>query len=460
MTISDRRPHVALLPSSGAGHITPFLRLAATLLAKNIRVTLITSHPIVTDAESSLISNFLAAFPQVSEQQFHILPIDPSTANSTDPFFLQWESIRRSLHLLSSILSSISPPPAALISDITLISSTISVSQELKLPNYVLFTSSARMLSLVTRYPAFTKTQIESADTFPIPGIGDLPRSSIPPLLLKPESLFATMFKSNSENLRKFDGILINTFDRLELEALSAIRTGEVADGLPDLFNVGLIPHDFERKSSVGGGRTEQVMKWLDGKEQNSVVYVSFGSRTALSRDQIKELGKGLVKSGFGFIWVMKDKVVDKEDGERLEDVLGEEMMKEVGERGLVVKEWVDQVEVIGHDSVGGFVSHCGWNSVVEAAWAGVPVLAWPLHGDQRINGEVVERCGLGFVGGGNWGLGLVKGGEIGVKIKELMEDEKVRELAKEIKEEVRKDVGLGGRCDLGLDLLVEKWSS
>ncbi|CAN0896476.1 UDP-glycosyltransferase 708G1 [Linum grandiflorum] len=456
-TSDDHRPHVALLPSSGAGHLIPFLRLAATLLAKNVRVTLITSHPIVTAAESSLISHFLAAFPQVSEQKFHILPIDSSTANSTDPFFLQWESIRRSLHIqLTSILSSISPPPAALVSDVTLISSTISVTQKLKIPNYILSTSSVRMLSFITRYPLFTRTEIESAETFHIPGIGDVPRSSVPPLLLKPESLFATIFKSNSENLGKFDGILVNTFEKLESQAMSAVRKL----GLPDLFNVGLIPHEFERKSSVGGGRTEEVMKWLDGKEPKSVVYVSFGSRTALSRDQIKELGKGLVESGFWFIWVMKDKMVDKEDGERLEDVLGEEMMKEVGERGLVVKDWVDQVEVIRHESVGGFVSHCGWNSVVEAAWAGVPVLAWPLHGDQRINGEVVEMCGLGFVGGGNWGLGLVKGGEIGVKIKELMEDEKVRELAKGIRVDVKGDVGVGGKCDVGLNLLVEKWAS
>ncbi|CAI0463014.1 unnamed protein product [Linum tenue] len=456
-----RSPHVALLPSSGAGHITPFLRLAASLLSQNCRVTLITSHPIVTQAESNLISSFLSSFPQVTEKQFHILPLDPaSAASSKDPFFLQWESIRRSLHLLSSILSSLSPPLDAMVSDITLISSTITITKPLKIPNYVLFTSSAKMFSLASYYSVLSESLSDSTkiSEINIPGIGAIPRSSIPPLLLVPESLFATMFKSNSDNLRQFDGIIINTFDQLESKTLKALKTGEVAGGLPPLFNVGLIPHDFERKLGLGGEGAEAVSKWLDAQLAKSVVYVSFGSRTALSREQIRELGEGLVKSGYPFIWVMKDKAVDKEDGEKLEGVLGAEMMEEVKEKGIVVKEWVDQVEVLRHNSVGGFVSHCGWNSVVEAAWVGVPVLAWPLHGDQRINGEVVEGSGLGFMGG-NWGWSgevLVKGEEIGRRIKEMMEDEGLRLRAGEIRDEVRKVVG--GTGDDGLKQLIQKW--
>ncbi|CAN0896473.1 UDP-glycosyltransferase 708G1 [Linum grandiflorum] len=439
-------PHVALIPSSGAGHIMPFLRLAANLVSQDCRVTLITCRPIVSQAESSLISKFLAAYPQVSEQQFHILPIDPSTANSTDPFCLQWEAIRRSLPNLSSILSSLSPPPAALFSDVALVSSTIPITQSLNIPNYVLFVSSARMFSLLSHYHNFSKTQLESAEKFEIPGIGDVPRSSIPPVLLNPETLFATIFNSDGKVIPKLDGVVINSFDCLESEALKAIRTGEVAVGLPPLFNVGLIPHGFETKSERGSG-TELALKWLEGKPAKSVVYVSFGSRTILPRDQIKELGKGLIGSGVQFIWVVKDRVVDQDNEERLEDVLGEEVMEEVGKRGVVVKEWVDQAEVIGHESVGGFLSHCGWNSVVESAWFGVPIMGWPPGGDQKVNGEVVERCGIGFMGG-DWGwMGdfLVKGEEISVGIKKLMEDEKLREVVGEIKEHVRKDVGEGG---------------
>ncbi|CAN1813810.1 UDP-glycosyltransferase 708G1 [Linum perenne] len=122
----------------------PFLRLAASLLNQNCQLTLITSHPIISQAESNLISQFLAAHPQVSDQKFHI---------SDDPFCLHWEAIRRSLPRLSSILSSLSPPPAALFSDVSLLSSTISITQKLEIPNYVLFVSSARMFNFFRQLP-------------------------------------------------------------------------------------------------------------------------------------------------------------------------------------------------------------------------------------------------------------------------------------------------------------------
>ncbi|CAN1813806.1 UDP-glycosyltransferase 708G1 [Linum perenne] len=272
------------------------------------------------------------------------------------------------------------------------------------------------------------------------------------------------MFKSNAESLGEFDGIVINSFDCLEAEALEALRTGKLNNksfdpvqvSLPPIFNVGLIPHEFETNLRKGTG-TEAAMKWLEGRPARSVVYVSFGSRTTLPRDQIRELGKGLIGSGVPFIWVVKDAVVDQDDEERIEGVLGEEMMGEVMRNGIVVKEWVDQAQVLGHESIGGFLSHCGWNSIVEAAWFGVPILGWPPHGDQKINGEVVEKCGLGFMGG-DWGwMGdfLVKGEEIRVRIKDMMHDDKLRKVVDEIKEQVRKDVHDGG----SLKQLVEKLS-
>ncbi|CAN1813808.1 UDP-glycosyltransferase 708G1 [Linum perenne] len=250
------------------------------------------------------------------------------------------------------------------------------------------------------------------------------------------------MFKSNAESLGEFDGIVINSFDCLEAEALEALRTGKLNNksfdpvqvSLPPIFNVGLIPHEFETNLRKGTG-TEAAMKWLEGRPARSVVYVSFGSRTTLPRDQIRELGKGLIGSGVPFIWVVKDAVVDQDDEERIEGVLGEEMMGEVMRNGIVVKEWVDQAQVLGHESIGGFLSHCGWNSIVEAAWFGVPILGWPPHGDQKINGEVGE--------------------EIRVRIKDMMHDDKLRKVVDEIKEQVRKDVHDGG----SLKQLVEKLS-
>ncbi|KAJ0095907.1 hypothetical protein Patl1_16734 [Pistacia atlantica] len=106
-------PHVAILPSSCVGHLMPFLRLAATLVQNHCRVTLITTYPTVSAAECRVICSPFSTFPQITKKQFHLPPFDPSSANSFDPFFLQWEAIRRSAHLLSPLLSSMSPPLSA-----------------------------------------------------------------------------------------------------------------------------------------------------------------------------------------------------------------------------------------------------------------------------------------------------------------------------------------------------------
>ncbi|OWM74780.1 hypothetical protein CDL15_Pgr004547 [Punica granatum] len=172
---------------------------------------------------------------------------------------------------------------------------------------------------------------------------------------------------------------------------------------------------------------------------------------------QIQELGKGLVGSGFRFLWALKMKIslVDEYDdhdeetkSENVRELLGDSVWHENGRRGMVMKSWVDQDEVLASSSIGGFVSHCGWNSVTEAMWAGVPVLAWPHRGDQRVNAQVVEESGLG-VWMKEWGMGtrsgLVNGEEIGEKIGEFMRDENLRERARKIGEEARKAVDAGG---------------
>ncbi|PIA62959.1 hypothetical protein AQUCO_00200759v1 [Aquilegia coerulea] len=439
-------PHIALFPSSGMGHLTPFLRLAATLSNQNFHVTVITFHPTVSFTESKILSSFFSAFPQITSKEFHLLPFDPSTVNSKDPFFLQFEAIRRSAPLLSPLFSSLSPPLSALITDITLASSFLPITSNLHLPNYILFTSSAKMLAFLTYYPSLIDTitnTTEIGDEIKIPGLSTIPKSLIPPLLLDLTKLFTTQFIENGRKIIESNGVLINTFNTLEPESLKALNEGKVIKGLPPVIPIGpLVPCDFEKGSPL---------LWLDDQPEGSVVYVSFGSRTAMSREQIRELGVGLVKSGCRFVWVVKDSKVDTEDEEDLEVVLGNGLVEEVKKKGIVMKGWIDQEEVLSHQAVSGFVSHCGWNSVSEAAWHGVSMLAWPQHGDQMINADVVRKSGLGMWVESWVGGNLVKGEEIGEKIKELMEDEGLRLKAAHLRDEARKAVDVGGSSEVGL---------
>ncbi|KAL7194433.1 hypothetical protein ACSBR1_034782 [Camellia fascicularis] len=135
-----------------------------------------------------------------------------------------------------------------------------------------------------------------------------------------------------------------------------------------------------------------KCLEWLDKQEPKSVLYVSFGTTTSLTNQQIKELAIGLEQSGQKFIWVLRD--ADKGDiftgdVKRAEVLPGgyEERLKGVG---LVMRDWAPQLEILAHQSTGGFMSHCGWNSCLESITMGVPIVAWPMHSDQPKNAFLV----------------------------------------------------------------------
>ncbi|XVE67950.1 hypothetical protein DITRI_Ditri09bG0029000 [Diplodiscus trichospermus] len=172
-------------------------------------------------------------------------------------------------------------------------------------------------------------------------------------------------------------------------------------------------------------------IKWLDEKLDQgcSVLYVAFGSQAEISSEQLKQIAIGLEQSKVNFLWVIRKK----------ESELGEGFEEKVKERGIVVREWVDQREILMHQSVQGFLSHCGWNSVLESICAGVPILAWPMLAEQPLNARMVEeeiKIGLGVeTCDGKVRDGFVKWEALMKMVRELMEGEKGKEVRKKVKE-------------------------
>ncbi|KAK1274351.1 Anthocyanidin 3-O-glucosyltransferase 5 [Acorus gramineus] len=291
----DRKPpaHVALLPSAGMGHLAPFLRLASVLSSHNCEVTLITPRPTVSASESRNISALLSAFPHIRPIEFRIPHYD---ALGADPFYAHNEAMRASAHgLLSPLLSSLSPPPSAIVIDISLASAFIPASKKLNLRAFVFFTSSANMLSLFAYYPrVIGAARAHCAHHLDIPGLPPFPRSSVPPVLDDPDNLFTRQFVENGRALVDAEGIVLNTFEALEGDALAALNGGRVVPGLPPVTAVGPL------EPFTGGGLCARVRGWLDWQPARSVVYVSFGSRAAMSEAQIEQLGIGLERSGCG----------------------------------------------------------------------------------------------------------------------------------------------------------------
>lgn len=144
----------------------------------------------------------------------------------------------------------------------------------------------------------------------------------------------------------------------------------------------------------------EQCIRWLSSQPESSVLYISFGTLFRLKPSQVKELALGLERSEQRFLWVLPQPTVrpwndmSAMDPERAspelllgsDDVLPPGFETRVAGRGYIVKGWAPQVQVLSHPSTAGFLTHCGWNSSLEAVTLGVGVLAWPISAEQHLN--------------------------------------------------------------------------
>ncbi|KAJ0546031.1 putative trans-zeatin O-beta-D-glucosyltransferase [Helianthus annuus] len=207
--------------------------------------------------------------------------------------------------------------------------------------------------------------------------------------------------------------------------------------------------------------KRHKLFDWLEKQAPNSVLYVSFGTTTSISNEQIQELALGLEKSEQRFIWVLRD--ADKGDifdGEVRKIELPNGFEERVGDRGLVVVDWVPQLEILGHPATGGFMSHCGWNSSMESMTMGVPVAAWPMHSDQPRNAMLITnvlKVGM-YVRDWTQRKELVSSAVVEDAVRRLMasdEGEEIRKRAAELGGKVRESMVDGGVTRMELDSFV-----
>nr|WIW42923.1 UDP-glycosyltransferase [Nicotiana tabacum] len=136
-----------------------------------------------------------------------------------------------------------------------------------------------------------------------------------------------------------------------------------------------------------------EVMKWLNSKQRCSTILASFGSEYFLSKEEMEELAYGLELSKVNFLWVVRFPMGEKIS---LEEALPKGFLDRIGNTGKVVQGWAPQLRILQHSSIGGFVSHCGWSSVMEGLKLGIPIIAMPMHLDQPLNAKLVVDAGVG----------------------------------------------------------------
>ncbi|XP_015876307.3 beta-D-glucosyl crocetin beta-1,6-glucosyltransferase-like [Ziziphus jujuba] len=188
-------------------------------------------------------------------------------------------------------------------------------------------------------------------------------------------------------NRQSFGTVLVKSFRELEgkymdyLYASFGIKIIPVGPLVPD-------PNDDDDDEGMN------IIYWLNKKEESSTVFVSFGSECYLSKEDMEEMAHGLELSNVNFIWVVRFPEGEKV---KLEDALPTGFSEKVREKGIVVESWAPQIKILSHSSIGGFLSHCGWSSMMESIKFGVPIIAMPMQLDQPWNARVVVSSGVGL---------------------------------------------------------------
>ncbi|KAF8044096.1 hypothetical protein BT93_A2161 [Corymbia citriodora subsp. variegata] len=465
---------VVLYPSPAIGHLISMVELGKLLLSHRPSLSvhvLITSQAYNAGSTTSYIASVSAACPSITFR--HLPPTSlPPDFSTTSPHHetLVLELLRLNNPNVHAALTSISKNHVvhALVVDF-FCASALSVARELSIPCYYFFTSGASVLTVFLYFPTlhklYTKSYKDLNAVLHVPEMPPLPSSDIAKPAQDRNDRAYELFLESSKNMATSAGIIINTFEKLEPRAVQAIRDGECVPGgpTPPLYCIGPLITSGEGKREGSGNGMSDCLTWLDSQPKGSIAFLCFGSLGVFSVEQLKEIATGLERSGQRFLWVVRNPPQDADRKTATSAMPDPDLARfcQKGERGLVVKTWAPQVEVLNHSSVGGFVTHCGWNSVLEAVCAGVPMVAWPLYAEQRQNkGLMVEEIKIALPVDESES-GLVCSEEVEKRVRELMESEKgeiMRERVKSLKEEAKAALSPGWSSSVELRNLVESW--
>ncbi|ONK75578.1 uncharacterized protein A4U43_C03F18380 [Asparagus officinalis] len=289
-----------------------------------------------------------------------------------------------------------------------------------------------------------------------IPGLKNMRLKDIPSFIrtTDPNDIMLNFFIHETSRASMPSAIILNTFDDLEGSALDSL-----SKVLPPLYTIGplcllsrLVPTSSPL-ASIGSSlwkEEDHFINWLDEKETGSVVLVNFGSITTMTNDNLMEFAWGLANSMANFLWVIRPDLVKGETS-----LLPQEFLSMTKGRGLLAS-WCNQEVVLTHRSIGGFLTHCGWNSTVESISGGVPTLCWPFFAEQQTNCRYLCT---------EWAMGMeidndVKREEVERIIRELMEGDKGKEMRRrafEWKETAHKATEEGGVSFINFEKVVKE---
>jgi len=276
------------------------------------------------------------------------------------------------------------------------------------------------------------------------PGLHPLRYKDLPTSVFGPIESTLKVY-SETVNTRTASAVIINSASCLESSSLARLQQQLQVPVYP----IGPLHITASAPSSLLE-EDRSCVEWLNKQKSNSVIYISLGSLALMDTKDMLEMAWGLSNSNQPFLWVVRPGSIP---GSEWTESLPEEFNRLVSERGYIVK-WAPQMEVLRHPAVGGFWSHCGWNSTVESIGEGVPMICRPFTGDQKVNARYLERV---------WRIGVQLEGDLDKETVEravewLLVDEEGAEMRKraiDLKEKIETSVRSGGSSCSSLDDFV-----
>ncbi|XP_039144070.1 UDP-glycosyltransferase 73C6-like [Dioscorea cayenensis subsp. rotundata] len=394
-------PHYILMPAMAQGHMIPMIDMARLIASRGVHVTFVTT-PLNAARNNTIINSMhgsglpihflILPFPCIEAglpegcENLDMLPTGDLMKTFLDACRLLKNPLINHLKAQNHL-----SPQSLIISDASL-PWTREVSRELSIPKLFFngFGCFALLCCFKIHEHKIHQAITDENELFVIPGLPDrieLTRAQTPGFSIKEmEKYMVEMREAEIEA----DGVVVNSFDELESQYCEWYQktTGKKVWMIGPLSLSNKKIGDVAARGNKAAIDEGLCMSWLDSMKPSSVLYVSFGSMAHTKLDQLVELGLSLEASQKPFIWVIRD-------GEKVADVeewLSEGFEERTRSRGLIIRGWAPQVMILSHQAVGGFMTHCGWNSTLEGVTAGVPMITWPHFAEQFINEKLIVQ--------------------------------------------------------------------
>ncbi|XP_068340100.1 UDP-glycosyltransferase 73C11-like [Pyrus communis] len=473
MASGEPQLHFVMFPFMAPGHMIPMIDIARLLAQRGIIITIVTTphnaarfQNVVTRAVQSGLQMRVAllefpceeaGFPAGCENM-DLLPSYGLAAQ----FYFATGLLQQPAEKLFEELT---PEPSCIFSD-TCFPWTVKIAHKFNIPRISFCGFSTFCLLCRNKIQASKVLENLSSETeyFVVPDLPDRIEATKAQLPSGTPSMSGFFDKIAAAELERF-GIIQNTFEELEPAYIEAYKkTAKVwCIGPASLCNKDDL--DKVQRGNKASIDEQHSLKWLDSWEPSSVVYACLGSLCNLVCEQLIELGLALEASNKPFIWVVRG----CSQSEALEKWIFESGFEERTQgRSLFIRGWAPQTLILSHRAVGGFLTHCGWNSTLEGICAGLPLITWPLFGDQFLNEKLVVQVlkiavSVGVEYPVKWGeeekIGvLVKRENVTKAIEEVMDGEESegrRERAREFGEMAKRAVE-GGSSHVNVTQLIQ----